>query len=185
MDNLDHQIAYKAGEQQRLRGTIQLYQQRVDAAPTRESELIALTRDYNTLQNLYTNLLAKKEDSQISANLERRQIGQQFKVIEPARLPEKPFSPNMPRIYLLGIAAGLGLGLLLAGLVAYFDTSLRTDDDVTESLGLPVLATVPLVASSSDRRWRQRRRYALAATAAIALVASIATLLWRANLLWR
>ena len=61
-------------------------------APTRESELVELTRDYATLQGLYSSLLAKKEESKIAANLERRQIGEQFKLLDPARLPERPIS---------------------------------------------------------------------------------------------
>ena len=61
------------------------YQASVDAVPTRESELIELTRDYETLQSIYTSLLSKREDSKIAANLERRQIGEQFKILDPAR----------------------------------------------------------------------------------------------------
>ena len=74
------------------------YQRRVDAVPGHESELTGLMRDYDTLQKIYADLLAKKENSQISANLERQQVGEQFKVLDPARLPEKPFSPNRLRI---------------------------------------------------------------------------------------
>ena len=80
-----------------------------------------LTRDYETLQHSYTGLLSKKEDAQIAANLERYQIGEQFKILDPARLPEKPFSPNRPRLYLLGAAVGLGLGIALA---TFLDTAI-------------------------------------------------------------
>jgi outer membrane lipoprotein SlyB len=93
------------------------YQARVDAAPTRESELVALTRDYDTLQKVYTNLLAKKEDSKVAANLERRQAGEQFRVLDPARLPERPFSPNRMRMNLMGAVAGLAVGLIVGSLI--------------------------------------------------------------------
>ena len=55
--------------------------------PKRESELVELTRDYTTLQTTYQSLLAKREESKIAANLERRNIGEQFKVLDPARVP--------------------------------------------------------------------------------------------------
>jgi polysaccharide chain length determinant protein (PEP-CTERM system associated) len=183
IDNIDHQIAYKRDEEEQLRSTIRTYQQRVDAAPTRESELVALTRDYDTLQKLYANLLGKKEDSNIAANLERRQIGEQFKVLDPARLPERPFSPDLLRINIVGAAAGLVLGLMLAGVVEYLDTSLRTDDDVLLSLSLPVLAMVPIVMTASERRRATFRRYAMAASGIAVLVASILTVIWKVS--WR
>jgi polysaccharide chain length determinant protein (PEP-CTERM system associated) len=179
LDNLSRQIAYRTTEEDRLRAAIRDYQQRVDAAPTRESELVALTRDYDTLQKMYTNLLAKKEDSKIAANLERRQIGEQFKVLDPARLPEKPFSPDLVRIDLLGGLGGLVLGLMLAGVVEYLDTSLRSDDDVLMSLALPVLAMVPMVVTAAERRRASLRRYVMAASGALALAASIVTLVWK------
>ena len=68
------------------------YQAKVDVVPTRESELVELTRDYSTLQAAYTSLLTKREDSKIAANLERRQIGEQFRILDPASLPERPYN---------------------------------------------------------------------------------------------
>ena len=58
--------------------------------PTRESELVELTRDYSTLQETYASLLQKREDSKLAANLERRQIGEQFRILDPASLPQRP-----------------------------------------------------------------------------------------------
>ena len=72
-ENLDGQIAAKAAEDERLRRLIAGYQSRIEAVPTRESELTELTRDYDTVQTTYRSLLAKKEESQIATNLENRQ----------------------------------------------------------------------------------------------------------------
>ena len=72
--------------------TIATYQRRIAVVPTHESELTELMRDYDTLEKTYTSLLTRKEDSKISADLERRQIGEQFKILDPAREPEKPVS---------------------------------------------------------------------------------------------
>ena len=128
------------------------YQERLDAVPERESEMVDLTRDYGTQQSIYTNLLAKKEESAISANLERRQIGEQFKVLDQARLPERPFSPDRRRLDLEGMGIGFAIGLALVGLLEYRDTTFKTDDEITGLLGLPVLAVVPLMRSQGDRR---------------------------------
>ncbi len=118
-------------------------------ATRRESELTALTRDYETLQNIYTGLLAKKEDAAIAANLERRQIGEQFKVLDSARVPQRPFSPNRMQINAIGSFGGVMLGLLLAALLEYRDSTLKSEDDVRMALSLPVLAAIPLLATNA------------------------------------
>ncbi|MCA1560492.1 MAG: hypothetical protein LC804_09580, partial [Acidobacteria bacterium] len=166
------------GEEARLRGLAASYQQRIEVAPTRESEMTELTRDYTTLQTLYTNLLAKKEESQISANLERRQSGEQFKLVDPARLPEKPISPNRPLINLFGIACGLGLGVALIALLEYRDASFKTDDEVTSVLSLPVLAVVPLMRSDVERKQVSRRNIAVGIGLGSTVTACLAVLVY-------
>src|SRR5262249_4555113 len=125
---LDRQIGAQQNDEKRLRTQIGSYQSRVEAAPTRESEMTELTRDYQTLQEMYKSLFSKKEESTIAANLERRQIGEQFKLLDPARVAEKPFSPNRPQLTLIGMAAGLAVGVLLVALLEYRDKSFKTDE---------------------------------------------------------
>jgi polysaccharide chain length determinant protein (PEP-CTERM system associated) len=158
LEQLNLQIAHKQDEEKQLRATTTAYQARVEKAPTRESELTELTRDYGTLQTMYSNLLAKKEESQISANLERRQIGEQFRLLDPARLPEKPFRPNRPLINSLGLLGGLALSCGLIALVEYQDKTFKTDQDIKSTLTLPVLAVVPYMQSGQEKRRATRRR---------------------------
>jgi polysaccharide chain length determinant protein (PEP-CTERM system associated) len=142
---VEAQIADKSADIERLRGELASYQQRIEAEPARETELTALTRDYDTLQQTYRALLTKKQESEMAANLERQQVGAQFKVLDPARLPERPSSPNRARLYLLGTFAGLAAGLLVAAILEWFDRTLRTVDEVSAALSLPVVATIPFV----------------------------------------
>jgi hypothetical protein len=183
VENLDRQIANRESEEKRLRGVMTAYQARVEAAPARESELIELTRDYTTLQQVYTNLLAKREDSKVAANLERRQAGEQFRILDPARLPERPFSPNRIRMNLMGAMGGLCLGLGLAALFEYRDTTLRTDDDVVMAVSLPVLAMIPMMVTGAEQRKHMRARWLVVASAAAVLVLCTAALIWKVALL--
>ena len=176
MANLDRDIASKTAEEKRLRVVLAEYQRRLEAAPTRESELTELTRDYSTIQASYQSLLAKKQESQIAANLERRQIGEQFKVLDPARLPEKPSSPDRPRLYLLGLVIALAAGVAWAAAAEYFDRSLRSEEDVRLALNIPVLATFPNIRPSSRAK---RRHVAGPLKAASVLLTSAATVAWR------
>ena len=167
---VDHQLTNNRTEDQRLKALIAGYQAKVDAVPSRESELVELTRDYSTLQTGYANLLMKREDSMIAANLERRQIGEQFRILDEASMPERPFN-QMQRLAFTasGAAAGFLLGLAIVGLLEYRDSSFRREEDVYKTLSLPVLALVPVMTSERERRTGRRRRRLvdLAGTAAV------------------
>jgi polysaccharide chain length determinant protein (PEP-CTERM system associated) len=177
--DLDRHLQEEEQEEQQLRDSMVSYQARVEATPSRSTELVELTRDYDTLQQSYKNLLFKKEDSKIAANLEKRQIGEQFKILDPARVPEKPYSPDRSRIGLLGIAFGLCFGVGLAALFEYQDSSLKSDDDVLTALSLPVLALVPLMTTKTERRKLQRRRLAAAVSSAALVLVAVALAVWQ------
>jgi polysaccharide chain length determinant protein (PEP-CTERM system associated) len=181
---LRQRIDQEEAERQRLVAAMAQYERRIEAAPTRESQLAELTRDYETLQNVYESLLTRREDSKIAADLERRQIGEQFRILDPPRLPEKPFSPNRLALDGFGALLGLGLGIGLAAVREYRDTSLHTAADVVATLAIPVLALIPMMVNDAERRGRRRRRllYGSAATAAL-LLAVAATLAWRSRIL--
>lgn len=164
-------------EQERLKVVIAGYQKRLDAAPTRETELIELTRNYDAFARTYNSLLAKSEESKLSMSIEARQVGEQFTLLEPARLPTRPYSPNRNRLYGIGAFGGAGLGAALIFVLVYRDSSLKTDDDVTLSLGLPVLALVPLMQTLQDRRRQRRRRVLLSGVTAL-LLASVGGVAW-------
>jgi capsular polysaccharide biosynthesis protein len=121
------------------------------------------------LQKTYTSLLQSQQGATIAANLERRQIGEQFKVLDPARPAERPISPDRLRLNLLGALVGLGLGLGLAALMEYRDTTFRAEEDVLQVLALPVLAVIPLMESPRDQRAR-RLRIAFTSVAGLVVV---------------
>jgi polysaccharide chain length determinant protein (PEP-CTERM system associated) len=175
---IDRRLANNQAHEKQLRSAVAGYQARLEAVPTRESELVELTRDYTTLQTNYQNLLIKREDSKIAANLERRQIGEQFKLLDPARLPERPFSPNRQLINMAGLLGGLMFGVVLVGLLEYRDSTFRTDDDVMSVLALPVLAVVPLMESNVDRRVHRRRKFLIGAGLGTTVAACLAVVVY-------
>ena len=160
IEQIDKQTARNKLDEQRLRDAGNGYQQRVEMVPTRETELVELTRDYGTLQASYTGLLAKKEEANLSANLERLQAGEQFKVLDPARQPIRPIT-DRTRIRFMGMMVGLGLGVCLIGLLEYRDSTFKTDSEVSSVLSVPVLAVVPMMESPQERKRARVRRLAM------------------------
>ena len=178
LENITRQEQRRDAEEVRVRQDITTYQARVEASPTRESELVELTRDYDTLQKTYVSLLFKQQDSKLAANLERRQIGEHFNVLDPAQLPERPISPNRARLDLMGIALGFALGIGLAVLLELGDSTLKSDDDVVAALDLRVLALVPMLGSEPKRRnWRGQS--IAAASVALMSIAAVLFTLWK------
>jgi capsular polysaccharide biosynthesis protein len=174
---LDRQLASSRVEESRLRALIADYQMKVEAVPKRESELVELTRDYDILKKTYDSLLTKREDSKVAANLERRQIGEQFRILDPASLPVRPANQTR-RLGMSFSGAGLGLiiGVLLTLFLEYRDSSFTRQDDVTRVLNLPVLAMVPVMISERDKAQRKRRRIAVDVAAVAVLITSVSIL---------
>ena len=129
-----------------------------------------MTRDYQTLRENYTGLLEKSEQAKLALNLERRQIGEQFRMIDAARLPERPVSPDRFQLVLTAAMVSLGFGAGLTLLLEYRNTSLRTHEDVVTALSLPVLAVVPLMSSQRDKRHQRTVWWIGFATAGVAVV---------------
>jgi len=180
-DALDRRIGSKQEDEKRLLATMGMYRQRVESAPSTESKLTELMRDYTTLQGTYQSLLSKSQEAKVAANLERQQIGEQFKVLDSARIPQRPSTPNRPLLILIGSLLGLGCGVALAALLEYRDKSLRTDDDVIVALSLPVLARVPTMTTAAERRRQKRLRLMFASSGALGVALCVAMIAWKFN----
>lgn len=161
LTDLDRQAAKDAEVLKGLQARAADYLRRADMASARQSEMVALNRDYGTQTASYNHLRTQKEQTDVAASLERREIGEQFKMVDAAALPAAPFSPKRDRMNLMGMAAGLVIGLVLVGLLEYRDSTFKTDDELTRVLGLPVLAVVPLMLSDTERRRAWRRKLAV------------------------
>jgi protein tyrosine kinase modulator len=179
LDLIDRQLAANKAEEDRLTALIAEYQRKVEAVPKRESELVELTRDYDVLKKTYDSLLTKREESQLAANLERRQIGEQFRILDPASLPERAANQSTRLAFSFGPAIiGLMCGVLLAGFLEYRDSSFSQEADVTRVLNLPVLALVPVVASQAEKRGARVRRILVDVAGVATVLGSIVVITW-------
>lgn len=128
----------------RLMELIKQTERRVEQTPEREQELMTLVRDYENMQKNYQALLDKRLNAHVAANLEKRQKGEQFRILDPANLPEKLDSPNRLLIMMLGLLGGGGLGVGVALGLELLNPTFRRREEVEQFLpGVRVLATVP------------------------------------------
>jgi protein tyrosine kinase modulator len=153
-----------AEEINNINAQISVYTRRLESTPKREQELAVLTRDYDTTRDLFKSLLAKRGEAGMASELEQRQKGESFRVIEPARLPDRPAGPNRFRLLLVGIALALGASGAAVVLAEQVDTSFRRVDEVRSTLPMPVLSAIPRITTEHDRsRTLRQRRWATAA----------------------
>ena len=132
-------------EQKRIGEQIKLYQSRVAISPGVEEKYKLLTRDYESAQKFYNDLLAKKSTSEMATDMERRQQGEQMHLLNAANLPESPSFPNRLLFAAGGLGSGLVIGMGLALWLELRDKSIRNEADVLASLQMPVLVSLPWV----------------------------------------
>jgi polysaccharide chain length determinant protein (PEP-CTERM system associated) len=147
---------------------------KVERSPKREQEMISLTRDYDNLKASYDDLLKKKLDADVAQNLEKRQKDDQFQILDPANLPEKPFVPNRPKVFGIAVFAALLLGFGGAVGLEILDPSARTVKDFRQFSDLTVLATIPKIQNMTYLRKKKMQSAAvyggLAAFASIVII---------------
>src|SRR5580698_9374562 len=139
---MDQGIAQKKRDQAEIQSQLRTYQDRVAASPAVEEDYKAITRDNQTAQAFYDDLLNKLNQSKMATDLEKRQQGEQFRVMDEPNLPESPSSPKRSVFVTAGLAAGLALGLFIVGLLEYLDTAVRNERDIWAFTKLPTLGVI-------------------------------------------
>lgn len=157
LNELKQDIFKQKKEVAEIGGQIILYRKRVEETPRREQELMAIERDHENIQSAYNSLLARKLEASMSMNMEKKQKGEQFQIIDYARVPERPISPNLKMIFGATIVGSVGLGALLIVLLDFLDTAIRRPRDVEVGFGVHVIAAIPKIKNNRDL-FRQRLR---------------------------
>lgn len=155
-------------------GQIAELMQRINLVPSSEVALEVLNREYQTKKLAYDNLLAKQRDVGLGAAVITNAQGETIQVIDPANLPSRPVAPKRPALIALGLALGLGVGLLFA---AAFEVprllTVQTTEDAEHYTGLPVLISVPELFTPQEARRVPQRRMALIAAGIVITAISI------------
>jgi polysaccharide chain length determinant protein (PEP-CTERM system associated) len=124
------------------------------ALPQIEAEYKQLTRDYEVIKSRYDRLLERRESAQISGAVESSEAAMGFRIIDPPRVPQKPTSPNRPRLMTAVLLAALGAGAGLAFLLGQLKTTFGDERRLREASGLRVLGSVAMTWNPRQKRRR-------------------------------
>jgi len=170
MRDIDSEIKALHTQSEEIRNQITVFQARVDNTPLRALELSKISRGYDITLRKYQDLLAKSLESELSENMEKKQKGEQFQILDAANLPTKPVRPNRLLIILAGLVAGLAGGIGLALFWDNLDSSFRRSEEIHAYVDVPLLATLPALVTRGSVL-EQRRSQGLLVLASIGTLA--------------
>jgi uncharacterized protein involved in exopolysaccharide biosynthesis len=179
LKSTEDEIAKHRQEQMRLHKAIAGYTSKLEAIPVREQEIADLVRDYEVSKAHYSQLLNSQLSAETASQLEIRQKGEKFSVLDPAQPAQRPSSPKRALINSAGAMAGLGLGLVLALLTEFLGMSITAPEQITDVTGIAVLEVIPVIKTHADVRVQRRRLvWATVSGLAVAILASGAFLFY-------
>jgi polysaccharide chain length determinant protein (PEP-CTERM system associated) len=168
--DIDSEIKALHTQTEGIRNQISLLQARVDNTPVRALALTKISRGYDITLKKYQDLLAKSLESELAENMEKKQKGEQFQILDAANFPVKPARPNRIMIILMGLAAGLAGGIGLAIFWDNLDSSFKRSEEVNAYVNVPLLATLPALVTRGSVL-EQRRAQGLFVLASIGTLA--------------
>jgi polysaccharide chain length determinant protein (PEP-CTERM system associated) len=140
---VDRDIEKLEARHDELRGQIGVYQSRVEKIPEVEQELQSLERDYELISNYYSELLSRKLEAETAGAVERKWQEEQFKVLDPAQVPDNPEFPKPQAFLLIGVLVGFTAGLAVAFLLEVADPTVKSLRELEALLPYPILLTLP------------------------------------------
>ena len=168
--DIDSEIKALHAQSEGVRSQISLLQARVDNTPFRALELSKISRGYDITLKKYQDLLAKSLESELSENMEKKQKGEQFQILDAANFPVKSARPNRLMIILMGLVGGLAGGIGLAIFLDTLDSSFRRSEEINAYVNVPLLATLPALVTRGSVL-EQRRAQGLLVLASIGTLA--------------
>lgn len=150
--NLEVELMALQSREQALRSLVADSEAELTSLPAKELELARLMREAQVLEELYIMLMKRNEETRIAEAMQTADV----QVIDRAVLPERPVKPRIKLNIAIAGVLGLFIGVGLAFLLDFMDTSIKTKDEVEEILGLPVLGQIPdfdLTAPENEKRF--------------------------------
>lgn len=158
-----NELAALRAQAARKKALIDQYEQMLRKTPGVEREYSEIQRRRNSLQTTYQGIQDKLQNAQIAQNFETQQGGERFTLLRAPFPPRHPVYPNRVGLILLGVVLGGLLSAIAVVIAEASDSNVRDVRDLPLFGDAQVLASIPLIQNSRDRR---RRRLVFASWAA-------------------
>jgi polysaccharide chain length determinant protein (PEP-CTERM system associated) len=163
------EIANREAEIKDEQNKINQYQARLNMAPVMEQQFADITRDYDQSKTDYESLLAKKNQSEMSTDLEKTQQGEHFRMLDPPNLPVKPYKPNRLQLCGLGLVVGFVLGAGLAIGQEKLSGKIYSEREIKKVVPFGVIAEIPPIETLSEQSSRRRNAWLAGAAAVVVM----------------
>jgi polysaccharide biosynthesis transport protein len=168
-------------EEAQIRQLMGTFERRLDSTPETQAEYALVSRGYQSAKDHYDSLLRKYDDARLTESMETDRQGENFRILEPAVPPEGPVAPNRLRLAILGFLLAAGIAGLAVVAAEQIDTSFHNVDDLRNFTTVPVLVTIPRMATARPRRVMRAALTTASILAILGIVASASAFVARGN----
>jgi polysaccharide biosynthesis transport protein len=168
-------------EEAQIRQMMGTFERRLDSTPETQAEYALVSRGYQSAKDHYDSLLRKYDDARLTESMETDRQGENFRILEPAVPPEGPVAPNRVRLAILGFLLAAGIAGMAVVAAEQIDTSFHNVDDLRTFTTVPVLVTIPRMATARPRRVLRAALTTASILAILGIVASASAFVARGN----
>jgi polysaccharide biosynthesis transport protein len=179
LQSAKREVAGLRAQAAKAHAEIDQYEQMLRKTPGVEREYSEIMRRRNSLQTTYQSIQDKLQNAQIAQNFESQQGGERFTLIHPAYPGKLPVYPNRIGLILLGLVLGMGLAGAAVAISESSDSRMRGAEDFPLLDDAPLLASIPRIDNSGDRR-RHRLRLLTWAAAYSVIILFVGVTVFRA-----
>lgn len=174
MEKISMELSSLRGAENNQRRFIASKQALLRSIPAARAGLEAVEREKNSQKLLYEQLMARYGQSEVTKQMEVQDKAMTFRIVDPAVLPTRPYSPDRVRMILLGIVGGVAASFGFLVLLDQLDKSVRNVESL-KTLGVPVLAVVPTIKNPIETQAVRKRDYWFYGIAAVCFMLILAT----------
>ena len=173
LDQIDTEIEQFKSERLSLGSEVTRLETNIDATPTNANALETLQRDYQNIQLQYNQAIDRSAVAATGERIELLSKGERISIINPPVVPREPASPNRILIAVMSILGGMGAGAAVVLLLELLNRSIRRPVDLTRTLGVVPVATLPIMRTPGEITRRRTLMAGVIMTSTAGIVAGI------------